>query len=647
MKLQKRTLLHIVSAALITVALFLSSQYNYLFFHILAEGFSIVIAYGMFMVIWNARQFMQHGYLQFLGIAYLFIGSIDALHTFAYQGMNIFPDYGANLSTQLWILARYGESVTFLVAPLFQARKFQAHIVLVGYGLISLVLVITAFTGYFPACFLPGTGLTTFKILSEYLIALLLAASILLLYQRRHEFDPGIVKLLIWSMLITISSEMAFTLYTDVYGRSNFIGHLLKILSFYLIYRAIIVTGLMSPYRLLFRHLKQEEDRLRESRDQLEQRVQERTAELINVNAQLQQEVAEHEQAEHALRESERRFRLLAENARDLIYRYRLAPTPGFEYVSPSATTITGYTPEEHYADPFLGVKLVHPEDRHLLEAMMSSAEAFTSALVLRWIRKDGSMLWTEQRNVPMYNEQGELVGLEGVARDITGSKLAEEALRESQKDLEDLVYIASHDLQTPIVSMVGYASSILKKHAVQLDEKGVYAVERLKANAERLHRLVLSLLDISRLNTMKNPYRTFSPETVVRDIVKDLSLRLSEADMTMTIEAMPPMYGDEARLSSVFRNLLTNAINYGANVIVVGYQDGAYFVRDNGIGIHQRNIKKIFRAGERLKKVPADGVGMGLTFCRKVILLHKGRMWAESDGEGRGATFYFTLHTR
>jgi PAS domain S-box-containing protein len=125
------------------------------------------------------------------------------------------------------------------------------------------------------------------------------------------------------------------------------------------------------------------------------------------------------------------RIRLYADNASDLVYRYRFLPRPGFEYVSPSSTAITGYTPEEHYADPELGFKLVHPEDRHLLE---SSRHTTAEPLMLRWYRKDGALIWTEQRNRPVYDRAGNVVAVDGIARDITERKLAEETLRQSEE---------------------------------------------------------------------------------------------------------------------------------------------------------------------------------------------------------------------
>src|SRR5215208_2624389 len=133
------------------------------------------------------------------------------------------------------------------------------------------------------------------------------------------------------------------------------------------------------------------------------------------------------------LRRSEERFRLLAENAQDLIYRYRLKPTPSYEYVSSSATAIIGYTPEEHYADPQMRFKIVHPDDRHRIEEELRSPE---TPITIRWLRKDGGVIWIEQRTKAIYDGAGEVVAIEGIARDVTERKRVEEALRTTQEFL-------------------------------------------------------------------------------------------------------------------------------------------------------------------------------------------------------------------
>lgn len=143
---------------------------------------------------------------------------------------------------------------------------------------------------------------------------------------------------------------------------------------------------------------------------------------------------------QRALQESEARFRRLAENAQDLIFRYKFAPQRGFTYVSPAATAITGYTPEEHYADPDLGLKLVHPDDRPVLEAYFQGGGTFDEPIVLRWVRKDGQIIWAEQRNVPIYDNAGTLIALEGIARDVTERTQFEETLAHERNLLRTLI---------------------------------------------------------------------------------------------------------------------------------------------------------------------------------------------------------------
>ena len=120
--------------------------YNYLLFHSLSEIFSIVIACGIFMFSWNAREVMENDFLLFLGVAYLFVGGMDLVHTLSYKGMGVFQGYGANLPTQLWISARYLESFSLLIAPLWFNRKLKINYIVCSYFLISIVLLLSLFS---------------------------------------------------------------------------------------------------------------------------------------------------------------------------------------------------------------------------------------------------------------------------------------------------------------------------------------------------------------------------------------------------------------------------------------------------------------------------------------------------------------------
>jgi len=303
-------ILAVVSAA---IGLYLTSFYSYLLFHAIVELFSVAIAWGVFALAWNSRRLIQNNYLLLLGISYLFVGNLDLLHTLAYKGMNVFPGYGANLPTQLWIASRYLESLSFVVAPFFLDRTLNVRITLGAYLLgFSLILLSIFAWPIFPTCYVEGQGLTTFKITSEYVICALLFWALALLYAHREEFDAAVWRLVAWSLLTMVVSELALTFYVGVYDLSNLIGHYLKVISFYLIYKAIIETGLVKPFSLLFRDLKQAEEALQKANDELEDQVKERTSALVMANVQLSQEIKERRSIEASLRESEQKLHHLA-----------------------------------------------------------------------------------------------------------------------------------------------------------------------------------------------------------------------------------------------------------------------------------------------------------------------------------------------
>lgn len=247
-------------------AVYLTSFHSYLLFHSLAEMFSIVVAASVFVLAWNTRKLYENGYLLFVGTAYGFVGGIDLLHTLAYKGMGVFHGYAeSNLATQLWIAARGYEAFCLLVAPALVRRKPAAGVVVAGHSLVTgLLLCAILWWRIFPVCYVdePGAGLTPFKINAEYVIAGALATALGLLWMQRRAFAPRVLYHLSGAIVVTICAEIAFTQYISVYGWPNLLGHLLKIISFYLIYRAIVETGLTQPYSLLFRELKEREEAL-------------------------------------------------------------------------------------------------------------------------------------------------------------------------------------------------------------------------------------------------------------------------------------------------------------------------------------------------------------------------------------------------
>lgn len=248
-----------IAGAAVVLALYASSLYSYLLFHSLVELGTIAIAFTLFLLTWNTRQFLTNGSLKALGIGYGLIALIDLLHTLAYKGIGIFPGYGANLATQLWIAARFLQALLLCAAPLFARRRLYEKL----FFAIALAAVAAGaalvFSGRFPDCFIEGAGLTPFKIVSEYLISAILFVALFLFFAKRTMFNARVFTLISASILCTIGAELAFTSYVSVYGPANMIGHYLRLASFYLIYRALVVTGFREPFELIFRDLKQAE----------------------------------------------------------------------------------------------------------------------------------------------------------------------------------------------------------------------------------------------------------------------------------------------------------------------------------------------------------------------------------------------------
>lgn len=236
---------------------------------------------------------------------------------------------------------------------------------------------------------------------------------------------------------------------------------------------------------------------------------------------------------------------------------------------------------------------------------------------------------------------------IRGIMQDITEKKKIEIEIKNANTDLKEMLHIVAHELQTPLVTMEGFSSLILDNFTESMDEQPLFYLERINSNALGMKKLINSILDISRLNTIIYPSERFSTTTMVTDLKKEIEI-MSDSKVFILINTfpeIPEIFGDKQRIYLVFRNLLLNAINYGGKNLEIGYfPNKGFFVKDDGIGIKIDYLERIFIPGERLKEIEAEGTGMGLTFCKKILELHRGRIWAESEGRGFGSTFYFYI---
>lgn len=235
------------------------AQHNYLLFHTLVELFSIVVAMAVAMLVWNARRHFENQYLLFIGLGFGWVAVIGLLHTLSFKGLGIIGDPGdANLATQLWMAERILETGALLAAPLAFRLKPSPVWTSAGFAAATAMLVASILVWpVFPNCFLPGTGLTRFKITGEYVLCLGLIVAGALARRERERFDPGVLHLFIAFIITSIFEELFFTLYADPYGLTNMLGHLCKIATFVFLYKAVIQTGLERPLNLLFREADQ------------------------------------------------------------------------------------------------------------------------------------------------------------------------------------------------------------------------------------------------------------------------------------------------------------------------------------------------------------------------------------------------------
>jgi PAS domain S-box-containing protein len=635
------TITRVSVGAAILLGLYLSSFYSYLLFHSLIEIFTVAVACGVFMIAWNSRRLLENNYLLFIGIAYIFVAALDLLHALSYKNMGVFPGLDADAPTQLWIAARYLQSVSLLAAPLFLARRLKPGAVVAAFAAtVSLILASIFAWRTFPPCFIEGAGLTPFKKGSEYVISVILLASLALLLRKRGFFDRRVLYLLSASILLLVCAEVAFTFYVSVFGLSNLVGHFAKGVAFYLIYMALVETGLTRPYDLLFRGLKESEERYRRLYNETPVMLHsvDRAGRLVNVSNYWLEYLGYGRDEVLGRKSTE----LLTADSR----RYA-------EEVALPEFFATGSLHDIPYR--------VMKKNGEVIDVLMTAAAErdgsgeIVSSLAVTVDVTDRKKAAEEiaTLNLRLHARAAELeetnCELETALEDLEAVNLE---LATSNHDLEALNRTVSHDLRSPLTGINGFCELMLDFAPGRLDPQSIEYLRHIHSSAKRMDQLIVSLLEFARLSHCELRREKVDLSREANGIAAELRIAGQERAVEFSIAEGVTAEGDPRLLRLVLQNLLGNAWKYTGReesaIIEFGTSDvdgrTACFVRDNGPGFPMAEAEKLFNPFHRLPGAAGfAGHGIGLATVHRIIQRHGGRVWGEGE-PGKGATFYFSL---
>ena len=372
-------------------------------------------------------------------------------------------------------------------------------------------------------------------------------------------------------------------------------------------------------------------DEVKRSREGLEAQVVERT---------------------HALVSSEARLRAVTETAHDAII---AADGDGnIAYWNPGAAHMFGYAASDVVGRPLtmLMPERYQEDHRRGIRRYAETAEAHVigRTVELHGRRKDGAEFPLELSLAAARTEAG--ISFTGVIRDITERKRIEQALRETNAELESFSYSVSHDLRAPLRAIHGFARILLEDHGPQLDAEAKRLLTVIDENTRRMGQLIDDLLAFSRLGRKELETARVDMADLFRTVADEVRRAAGDRPLDITIGALPAARGDRDMLRQAVTNLLDNAAKFTRQRtparIEVGHRtdngEGVYYVKDNGAGFDQRYAGKLFGVFQRLHRAEEfEGTGVGLAIVQRIVLRHGGRVWAEGQVDG-GATFYLTL---
>lgn len=360
---------------------------------------------------------------------------------------------------------------------------------------------------------------------------------------------------------------------------------------------------------------------------------------------------------EEKLIESERKYRLVAENSFDLICLHNTRAK--LEFVSPSVKRLLGYEHEELIGKYPLSI--IHPEDAELVKTVdftSSNHPLIFRPIQFRLRHKDGEYNWFETIFSILENPDGGSKVVLSQSRDIRRSKKYQQELEErsrelerSNADLETFAFVSSHDMQEPLRMISNYMQLLKKRYEGKLDTQADEYIQFANQGAINLQQLLRDLLAYSRINRTELKHNQINMKDLLGDVLNNIQMETKEKQAVITSSGLGTLIADRNLLMLVVQNLILNGIKYNQSAqptVTISSQASAkeitYCFADNGIGIKPDHQQRIFEPFHRLHtKNEYPGTGLGLSICKKIIERLGGKLWVESE-LGKGSKFFFSL---
>lgn len=603
----------------VCILFYFISKNNYILFHTFNEVITIIISFSIMLIAIGTIKICDNPHFTYLGIVYGFIGLVDLFHTFTYKGIDLITT-NPDIPTQLWIAGGYYESIALLFSLCYLKNKPNfKKLLIINSIIISLILALIFILKIFPNCYIEGYGLTYFKKYSQFLICLMLLIftyyiNLITKFKKRIEY-----RIFTLSIFFKILSQMSFVFYIGVYDYSNFIGHIMKFISFYFLYKALFVSVIINPHSVLFKNLNLKAMELKNKNDELA---------LTKIK----------------IEEDYLKYQKLVEFLPDAIL---MTKDYKITYANNTFCNIFNLDHNSEIIDKCILDVFDNLHCENLINRLNNDNKTNFNSPVECAIYFNNITIDTETSTIFLKEYEHEYAIW--AIRDISDRKKAEKMeyiLMEKEKEetfKNEFFSNISHELRTPL----NVIYSALQLQSLSLDKKDIKYHNIIRQNCLRLIRITNNIIDTTKIQS-----DFFKPKLKyqnVVNIIEEITLSITTYSDCKNIEVIFDTDSeelfincDENLIERIVLNLLSNSVKYGNDggsiEVSISKKDENFIqlsVKDNGIGIPKDSLNKIF---ERFEKVDmstsrsAEGSGIGLYLVKSFVEMQHGTLSINSE---------------